>query len=76
MIIEVIIGRVGEASNTIYKTTGAMRNVSSSLREVGTLTEATAFLNTTSLKLDAQAADIERQAYGNRQLIVKGLKLV
>ncbi|KAL0387991.1 UNVERIFIED_CONTAM: hypothetical protein Sradi_2680900 [Sesamum radiatum] len=76
MIIEVIIGRVGAASNTIYKTTGAMKNVSSSLSEVGTLTEATAFLNSTSLKLDAQAADIEKQAYGTRQLIENGLKLV
>ncbi|KAL0286486.1 UNVERIFIED_CONTAM: hypothetical protein Sangu_2730500 [Sesamum angustifolium] len=76
MIIEVIIGRVGAASNTIYKTTGAMKNISSSLSEVGTLTEATAFLNSTSLKLDAQAADIEKQAYGTRQLIENGLKLV
>ncbi|KAK4425012.1 hypothetical protein Salat_1694800 [Sesamum alatum] len=76
MIIDVIIGRVGAASNTIYKTTGAMKNVSSSLREVGTLTKTTEFLNSTSQKLDAQAADIERQAYGNRQLIEDGLKLV
>ncbi|KAK4406266.1 hypothetical protein Sango_0633100 [Sesamum angolense] len=76
MIIEVIIGRVGAVSSTIYKTTGAMKNVSSSLSEVGTLTEATAFLNSTSLKLDAQAADIEKQAYGTRQLIENGLKLV
>ncbi|KAL0456371.1 UNVERIFIED_CONTAM: hypothetical protein Slati_0976300 [Sesamum latifolium] len=76
MIIEDIIGRVSEASNTIYKTTGAMRNISSSLSEVGKLTEATAFLNSTSLKLDAQAADIESQAYGNRKLIEEGLRRV
>ncbi|XP_011073937.1 uncharacterized protein LOC105158774 [Sesamum indicum] len=75
-VIDIIIDTADEASNTIYNTTGAMKEMSSTLGEVNGSSGATSFLISTSRSLDAQAADIARQASKNRRLIDKGLKIV
>ncbi|KAL0366640.1 UNVERIFIED_CONTAM: hypothetical protein Sradi_3554100 [Sesamum radiatum] len=75
-VIDIIIDTADEASNTIYNTTGAMKEMSSTLGEVNGSAGATGFLISTSQSLNAQAADIARQASKNRRLIDKGLKIV
>ena len=65
-----------KASGTIYNTTGAMRNIRQNLETTDVGAETSNFLTSTSDKLDVEAADIERQARKNRQLIDKGLKIV
>ncbi|PIN12567.1 hypothetical protein CDL12_14816 [Handroanthus impetiginosus] len=68
-VIDIIIDTADEASDTIYNTTGAMKEMSSSLGGVNGSSQATSFLSSTSRRLDAQAADIARQASKNRRLI-------
>lgn len=75
-VIDVIIDAANEASGTIYDITGAMKNMSNSLREVERSSQATDFINSTSQRLDTQAADIERNASDDRDLIYKGMKIV
>lgn len=75
-MIDVIIDAAEEASITIYYTTGAMKNISYSLREVDGSSKATEFLNSTSQRLDTQAADIETNASKNKGLIYKGVNVV
>ncbi|KAI3459793.1 hypothetical protein Pfo_016456 [Paulownia fortunei] len=75
-VIDIIIDTADEASDTIHNTTGAMKDMSSRLGDVNGSSEATGFLTSTSRRLDAQAADIARQASKNRRLIDKGLKIV
>ncbi|KAG8369463.1 hypothetical protein BUALT_Bualt14G0016300 [Buddleja alternifolia] len=75
-VIDIIIDTADEASETIYNTTGAMRDMSTSLREVDGNSDATYFLTSTSQRLDTRAADIRRQATNNRRLIEKVLNIV
>ncbi|XP_057777277.1 uncharacterized protein LOC130995846 [Salvia miltiorrhiza] len=75
-VIDIIIDTADEASDTIYNTTGAMREMSITLEAVDADPEATRFLSETSQRLDAQANDIARQASKNRRLIDKVLKIV
>ncbi|KAH6768207.1 hypothetical protein C2S51_013543 [Perilla frutescens var. frutescens] len=75
-VIDIIIDTADEASDTIYNTTGAMKEMSITLGDVNGNPEATRFLSSTSQRLDAQAANIARQASKNRRLIDKGLKIV
>ncbi|KAL2463413.1 hypothetical protein Fot_53069 [Forsythia ovata] len=75
-VIDIIIDTADDASDTIHKTTGAMKNMSTNLGEANESTETTSFLTSTSQRLDTQAADIERQARKNRRAIDKGLKIV
>ncbi|CAI9776151.1 unnamed protein product [Fraxinus pennsylvanica] len=75
-VIDIIIDTADDASDTIRKATGAMKNMSTNLGEANGSTEATNFLTSTSLRLDSQASDIERQARKNRRAIDKGLKIV
>lgn len=69
-----------QASATIYNTTGAMKDIKTTLDESNGTTVAgggaSGFLATTSRRLDSEAADIQRQAAKNRKLIHKGLKIV
>ncbi|KAL2469436.1 hypothetical protein Adt_37572 [Abeliophyllum distichum] len=75
-VIDIIIDTADDASDTIHKTTGAMKNMSTNLGEANGSTETTNFLTSTSQRLDTQAADIEREARKNRRAIDKGLKIV
>lgn len=75
-IIDIIIDTADEASDTIYKTTGAMKEMSTKLEDVDGSSDATDFLTSTSTRLDSQASDIARQASKHRNLIHKGLKIV
>ncbi|KAL1561382.1 hypothetical protein AAHA92_04093 [Salvia divinorum] len=75
-VIDIIIDTADDASDTIYNTTGAMREMSLTLESVNADPETTRFLTSTSQRLDAQADDIARQASKNRRLIDKGLKIV
>ncbi|KAK6116744.1 hypothetical protein DH2020_049477 [Rehmannia glutinosa] len=75
-VIDIIIDTADEASDTIHNTTGAMKEMSLSLGDVDATSQATSFLTSTSRRLDAQAADIERQASTNRRRIDLGLRIV
>ena len=75
-VIDIIIDTADDASDTIYNTTGAMREMSVTLESVNADPETTRFLTSTSQRLDVQADDIARQASKNRRLIEKGLKIV
>ncbi|KAF7132679.1 hypothetical protein RHSIM_Rhsim09G0017900 [Rhododendron simsii] len=75
-VVNIIIDTANDATETIYNTTGAMRGMSINLEVSNANSQASGFLTTTSQKLDAQAADIQRQAKTNRQSIDKGLKIV
>lgn len=82
-VVDVIINTANGASETIYNTTGAMKDMSNNLQasnESGEASnesgEAYGFLTSTSQKLDFEAANIQRQAKKNRRLIDKGLKIV
>lgn len=73
-IINIIIDAANESSDTIYNTTGALKDMRSSLTEVEGSSKATDFLTSTSDRLDTQAAQIETEASKNKSLIDKGLK--
>lgn len=75
-VVNIIIDTANDATETIYNTTGAMRDMSINLEVSNENSQASGFLITTSQKLDSQAADIQREAKKNRQLIDKGLKIV
>ncbi|KAK6146326.1 hypothetical protein DH2020_020195 [Rehmannia glutinosa] len=75
-VIDVIIDAAEKASDTIHNTTGAMKDMNSSLTQVDGSSKATEFLTLTSQRLDSQATNIERQAYKNRDLIDKGLNFI
>lgn len=75
-MVNIIIDTANDATETIYNTTGAMRDMSINLEVSNENSQASGFLITTSQKLDSQAADIQREAKKNRQLIDKGLKIV
>ncbi|XP_059429380.1 uncharacterized protein LOC132163196 isoform X2 [Corylus avellana] len=77
-VVNIIINTANEASETIYNTTGAMKDITNNLEAAGGSRDASgeAFLTSTSEKLDVQAAEIQRQAKKNRHLIDKGLRIV
>ncbi|XWS35309.1 hypothetical protein CRYUN_Cryun21dG0114800 [Craigia yunnanensis] len=75
-VVNIIISTANEASETIYNTTGAMKEMRDNLGETNGTGEASSFLTTTSEELDAEAADIARQARKNSRLIDRGLKIV
>ncbi|GLT91641.1 hypothetical protein SLE2022_095170 [Rubroshorea leprosula] len=79
-VVNIIIHTANEASETIYNTTGAMKEMRDNLGVTTAATpeasEASGFLTSTSKKLDVEAADIESEARKNRHLINKGLKIV
>ncbi|XVE84472.1 hypothetical protein DITRI_Ditri17bG0016200 [Diplodiscus trichospermus] len=75
-VVNIIIHTANEASETIYNTTGAMKEMRDKLGETNGTGEATTFLTSTSQKLDVEAADIARHARKNRRLIDNGLKIV
>lgn len=75
-MVDILIDTADNASDTIYNTTEAMKDMSNSLAAVNESGDATEFLTSTSKKLDTQADDIHRQAKKNRRLINKGLKIV
>ncbi|XP_073025395.1 uncharacterized protein [Primulina eburnea] len=74
-IIDIIIDTADDASHTIYTTTGAMKEMALNLGKVNGSRQATNFLTSTSRRLDAQAADIERQASKHRRDIDEGIKI-
>ncbi|GAA0187498.1 hypothetical protein LIER_34786 [Lithospermum erythrorhizon] len=76
-VIDIIIDTADEASNTIYNTTGAMKDMSNSLGTTNAENgEASDFLVSTSYRLDDEADDIQRQARKHRRAIDKGLKIM
>jgi hypothetical protein len=75
-VVNIIINTANEASETIYNTTGLMKDIPNNLGAAGGSSDASGFLTSTSQKLDVQAAEIQRQAKKNRHLIDKGLRIV
>ena len=75
-VVDIIIDTANEASQTIYNTTGAMKDIRDNLGASGSDAETASFLTSTSRELDSEAADIHRQAKNNRHKIDKGLKIV
>ncbi|KAJ8774779.1 hypothetical protein K2173_017225 [Erythroxylum novogranatense] len=87
-VLDIIIDTANGASDTIYNTTGAMKGIRDNLGSTNesiienfgasgkSISDASFFLMSTSEKLDAEAANIRRQARKNSRLIDKGLKIV
>ncbi|KAA3480163.1 Lipoate-protein ligase A [Gossypium australe] len=75
-VVDIIIRTANEASDTIYNTTGAMKEMRDSLGDTNGTGEASSFLTTTSRRLDVEADDIARQARKNRRMIDRGLQIV
>ncbi|GFY92760.1 hypothetical protein Acr_08g0011560 [Actinidia rufa] len=76
-VVNIVIDTANEASETIYNTTGAMKDMSVNMEVSNNgSSQASGFLTSTSQKLDSQAADIQRQAKKNRHAIDKGLRIV
>lgn len=74
-VVNIIIGTANNASETIYSTTGAMKELENNLEESNASGVASDFLSGTSRRLDSEAAEIQRQARKNRRLIDKGLQI-
>ncbi|WCJ41287.1 hypothetical protein M5689_022167 [Euphorbia peplus] len=77
-VVDIIIDTADNASETIYNTTGAMKEIRNNLdsSNVSAGQEASSFLTDTSQTLDDQADDIAWQAQKHRRMIDKGLKIV
>ncbi|XVF65667.1 hypothetical protein PTKIN_Ptkin09bG0268000 [Pterospermum kingtungense] len=75
-VVNIVISTANEASETIYNTTGAMKEIRDNLGEINGTGKASSFLTTASQKLDVEAADIAREARKNRRLIDRGLQIV
>ncbi|KAF8014100.1 hypothetical protein BT93_H0060 [Corymbia citriodora subsp. variegata] len=75
-VVSIIIDTADDASEKIYNTAGAMRNIKDTLQVSNGSRYTPTFLTDTSEKLDSEAADIQRQARKNRRLINKGLEIV
>ncbi|CAH9083301.1 unnamed protein product, partial [Cuscuta epithymum] len=76
-VVDIIIDTADGASDTIYNTTRAMKEMSAATSGGGgAAAEATRFLTSTSKSLDIRAADIERQARKHREAIEMGLRIV
>ncbi|XP_047335911.1 uncharacterized protein LOC124939482 [Impatiens glandulifera] len=75
-VVGIIVGKANTASETIYNTAEAMKNVNVNLQLTNSSSrQAFSFIDSTSKQLDSQAAEIQRHAKKNRHLINKGLKL-
>lgn len=75
-VVDIIIDTADGASDTIYTTTKAMREMNIGLEGTDIGQEASDFLVPTSTRLDRQADDISREATKNRRLIQKLLNIV
>ncbi|KAI5583006.1 hypothetical protein BDE02_07G123500 [Populus trichocarpa] len=77
-VVDIIIDTANDAWKTMYNTTGVMKDMKENLgvSKQRAAAQTSTFLTTTSAKLDAEAADIQRRARKNRHLIDKGLKIV
>ncbi|KAE8729748.1 hypothetical protein F3Y22_tig00003398pilonHSYRG00047 [Hibiscus syriacus] len=75
-VADIVIRTANEASQTIYNTTGAMKEMRDSLGDTDVTGQASTFLTTTSQRMDVEADDITRQARTNRRLIERGLQIV
>ncbi|KAK8619459.1 hypothetical protein V6N13_133418 [Hibiscus sabdariffa] len=75
-VVDIIIRTANGASQTIYNTTGAMKQMRDSLGDTNGTDQASSFLTTTSRRLDVEADNIARQARKNRRLIDRGLEIV
>ncbi|GAY61953.1 hypothetical protein CUMW_214000 [Citrus unshiu] len=74
-VVGIIIDTADQASETIYSTTGAMKELDGSLENTDTRGVPRGFLTSASRKLDSEAGNIKRQARKNRRLIDKGLQI-
>nr|XP_016495410.1 PREDICTED: uncharacterized protein LOC107814495 isoform X1 [Nicotiana tabacum]XP_016495412.1 PREDICTED: uncharacterized protein LOC107814495 isoform X1 [Nicotiana tabacum] len=75
-VVDIIIDTADGASETIYTTTEAMKEMNNGLQGTDLGKEAADFLVPTSKTLNRQADDIHREARKNRRLIEKLLKIV
>ncbi|KAI9391742.1 hypothetical protein POPTR_007G132601v4 [Populus trichocarpa] len=77
-VVDIIIDTANDAWKTMYNTTGVLKDMKENLgvSKQRAAAQASTLLTTTSAKLDAEAADIQRRARKNRHLIDKGLKIV
>ncbi|KAI4324338.1 hypothetical protein L6164_023885 [Bauhinia variegata] len=79
-VVKIIMRTANEATQTIYNTTGAMKDMQINLLESNDsdtdTSEASEILNSTSEQLASESANIEEQARKNRRLINKDLKVI
>ncbi|XP_027164168.1 uncharacterized protein LOC113764456 [Coffea eugenioides] len=75
-VVDILIDTADHASDTIYNTTEAMKDLSANLAADAESGDATRFLKSTAQSLDTEADDIHRQARKHRRAIYNGLKIV
>ncbi|GMI92982.1 hypothetical protein like AT5G67550 [Hibiscus trionum] len=75
-VVDIVMRTANGASQTIYDTTEAMKEMRDSLGDINGTGQASSFLTTTSRRLDVEAGNIARQARKNRRLIDRGLEIV
>ncbi|XP_009786154.1 uncharacterized protein LOC107774259 [Nicotiana tabacum] len=75
-VVNIIIDTADGASETIYTSTEALRDMNNDLEDTDIGDEAANFLIPTSQSLDRQAADIHRGAKKNRRLVEKSLEIL
>lgn len=77
-VVDIIIDTADDATDTIYKTTGAMKDMRDYIgrSDFQISGQTSDFLKSTSESLNEEADEIQRQARKNRRLIDKGLKIV
>ncbi|XP_016576919.2 uncharacterized protein LOC107874677 [Capsicum annuum] len=75
-VVDIIIDTADGASETIYATTRALREMNTDLAHTDIGHQASHFLVPTSNSLDRHADDIHREAMKNRRLIQKVLEIV
>ncbi|CAJ2661036.1 unnamed protein product [Trifolium pratense] len=74
--VDIIIKTANKASETIHKTTEALKGMESNSMEANVNVTASSNLDSAAEKLDDASANIETQARKNRRLINNGLKIV
>ena len=75
-VVDILIDTADHASDTIYNTTEAMKDLSANLAADAESGDATRFLKSTAQSLDTEADDIHRQERKHRRAIYNGLKIV
>ncbi|MCL7039882.1 hypothetical protein MKW94_019842, partial [Papaver nudicaule] len=75
-IMHIIVDTADGASDTLHNVTDAMRSIPENLGTFENKTETIGFPNSTTGRLDNEAAEIRRQAKKNRDMIEKGLSIM
>lgn len=75
-VVDVVEGTATEAVEKIYTITGAYKHINPTLLEIGDISKANEFLNSTAHELDSRAVDVRATASNIREMIDEGLQIM